>query len=1002
MNESPPPRSVFFELRGVLWVIVLAFMVSLHEPISPRLWLLGTIFLVSDLIMLMLPRTWFQNPRLGYGLFLVDTLALTVLLYSIPRINPELVLLYYLTIFMAMLNSNLRRSVQVGLVAGLVYVGLHYLNQHGSLLGEPSRLLGIPLFFVTAVSCGYLAQQIQSYKRELQDLQRVKEGLEGEIARTTDELTESERLRLSAEASERRFRNLVKDIDAIVWEMDFPTLKITFVSQQAERILGYSVQKWLGELDSWASIIHPDDRKTVVRLSQDAISGGQDYDLEYRALAADGRIVWLRDMVRLVRDAKGQVRQLRGVMVDITLQKNQEAEFKARADQESAIAALGQRALSGVDLSAFMDDAAPLVARTLNVNFCEILELLQNGTDLLLRAGKGWQTGLVGHATVSAEGDSLARFTLLAMEPVIIEDAPTEKRFSLPTHHRAHGIVCGVSVAIGGRDRPYGVLGAYSSHPRVFAKTEIAFLQTVANVLGTWVERKWAELALREREEKYRTLFEGVPVGLYRTAPDGKVLDVNAATVQMMGYPDRDSLVTLNSAEMYVHPEERERWKERMEREGVVRDFEIQSYRRDGKIIWLRDTARMIRDARSGAAYYEGTLEDITESKHLEEQLNRAQKMEAIGRLAGGIARDYNNLLTIIIGYSQLLQGTVESNDVNRSYVEEVLKAGERAASLTRQLLAFSRQQVLDPRVLDLNTVVAGMDQMLRRLIGEDIELLTVMGADLGRIKADPGQIEQVIMNLAVNSRDAMPEGGKMILETANVDLDEAYAGKHFPLQPGRYVLLALTDTGCGMGAETKSHIFEPFFTTKEKGKGTGLGLATVYGIVKQSGGYIWVYSEPGQGTTFKIHLPRVEDDVDDFRPAVKRKEQRRGSEVILVVEDENAVRALIRDVLQSLGYKVLEAPNGSEALALAEWHTEPISLVLTDVVMPGMSGRELVDRLVLLRPKTKVLFMSGYTYDAVFHHGVVPSGVPFLQKPFTSDALARKVREVLDAGMVH
>jgi two-component system cell cycle sensor histidine kinase/response regulator CckA len=292
---------------------------------------------------------------------------------------------------------------------------------------------------------------------------------------------------------------------------------------------------------------------------------------------------------------------------------------------------------------------------------------------------------------------------------------------------------------------------------------------------------------------------------------------------------------------------------------------------------------------------------------------------------------------------------------------------------------------------------------MLRRLLGGNIELLTVMGADLDRVKIDPGQLEQIVLNLAVNSRDAMPQGGKMILETTNVELDETYAGKHFPLRPGRYVLLSLTDTGGGMDAETQSHIFEPFFTTKEKGKGTGLGLATVYGFVKQSGGYIWVYSEPGQGTTFKIHLPRVEDDVEDLGHATTPKEQQRGSEVILVVEDEHAVRALIRDVLQPLGYKVLEAPNGIEALALAlaERHKEPISLVLTDVVMPGMSGRELADRLMLLRPKTKVLFMSGYPDDAAFQHSVVPSGVPLLQKPFTSDALARKVREVLDATIV-
>jgi two-component system, cell cycle sensor histidine kinase and response regulator CckA len=378
-----------------------------------------------------------------------------------------------------------------------------------------------------------------------------------------------------------------------------------------------------------------------------------------------------------------------------------------------------------------------------------------------------------------------------------------------------------------------------------------------------------------------------------------------------------------------------------------------------------------------------------------EEQLRQSQKMEAIGQLAGGIAHDFNNLLTIITGYSEMLLNRLPMEDPSRELIREIHKSGDRAAALTRQLLAFSRKQVLAPVVLDLNEVVQEMEKMLRRLIGEDIELATILDSKLDLVKADPGQIEQVIMNLAVNARDAMPVGGKLIIETANVDLEDLYLETRSEVPPGSYVTLSVSDTGCGMDERTKARIFEPFFTTKGPGKGTGLGLATVYGIVKQSGGYIFVDSEVGNGTTFKLFLPPVAEE--KRKPRTSSFKAPRGNETLLLVEDEHAVRTFARDALQSYGYHVLEAAQGMQALQIAELHKGTIHLLVTDVVMPQLGGRQLVDKLHVLQPRMKVLYLSGYTDDAVVRHGLLAGETAFLQKPFTPVILAHKVREVLD-----
>ncbi|MBI3181093.1 MAG: response regulator [Myxococcales bacterium] len=414
------------------------------------------------------------------------------------------------------------------------------------------------------------------------------------------------------------------------------------------------------------------------------------------------------------------------------------------------------------------------------------------------------------------------------------------------------------------------------------------------------------------------------------------------------------------------------------------------------------DNACLIASERAAREVAEGELAERMraeeELRRTQEQLLQAQKLEAVGRLAGGIAHDFNNLLSVILSYSRMLISETRPGDAIHEDLEEIRNAGERAATLTRQLLAFSRKQVLEPQVVDLNEIVSGTEKMIRRLLGEDIEVVTLPCQALGRAKVDLGQMEQVIMNLVVNARDAMPRGGRLTIETANAVLDEAYAKEHVGASAGPHVMLAISDTGTGMDKETQSRIFEPFFTTKEKGKGTGLGLSTVFGIVKQSGGNIWVYSEPGRGSTFKVYLPRTEEPLGDAQGAPPGAPTK-GSETILLVEDEDAVRAVAREILQRNGYRVLEAANPYDALALSERHQIEIHLLLTDVVMPGMGGRQLAERLHEARPETRVLYMSGYTENTVVHHGVLQSGVLLLQKPLTPESLLVKVREALGAS---
>ncbi len=515
-------------------------------------------------------------------------------------------------------------------------------------------------------------------------------------------------------------------------------------------------------------------------------------------------------------------------------------------------------------------------------------------------------------------------------------------------------------------------------------------------------ERKKVQEALVRSEASFRSLVEGAPHGIYRATTTGQFLQVNPALQRMLGYESAQDLFKADLAtQVFRNIADYQLMNETLAKSNELKDIELEWKRSNGEPILVRCSGHHVDPKDGGPGYFEVFAEDVTEKRTLERQLRMAQKMEAIGRLSGGIAHDFNNLLGVIIGYSGVLKKSLDKSQPTFEYATEIEKAGQRAASLTRQLLAFSRQQVLTPSVLSLNSLVSDMEKMLPRLLGEDINVSLSLEPALGNVRADQSQIEQVIMNLAVNARDAMPSGGKLQIQTANVELGHVYTRDHPGSKAGSYVMLAIADTGTGMNPETIAHIFEPFFTTKGVGEGTGLGLATVYGVVKQSNGYIWVDSALSKGSTFQIYLPRHLDAelVSVAKPEAQPRERSQGSEMILLVEDAEPLRKLAQAFLESNGFRVLSAPSGEAALETAARHAGHFDLLLTDVVMPGMNGRVLAEQLSMRQPGLKVLFMSGYTDSFIAGHGVLQKGTFLLHKPFTEEVFISKVREVLDGG---
>jgi PAS domain S-box-containing protein len=520
----------------------------------------------------------------------------------------------------------------------------------------------------------------------------------------------------------------------------------------------------------------------------------------------------------------------------------------------------------------------------------------------------------------------------------------------------------------------------------------------VSSTIRDITERKRVDDALRLSEANFRAMIEGT-YGVYRATPEGKLLVVNNAMVKMLGYQTAEELLALNLATDVF--EKGEYTPLMFDQPGTRKQFaklETHWKQKDGKIIPVEISGRAVRDDHGKVLYFEVIAENVSNVRGVEQRLRHVQKMEAIGRLAGGIAHDFNNVLGVIVAYSEMLVEKLQDNAELSPLVTSITKAVERGGTLTRQLLAFSRQQVLEPQVISISEHLAGVKDMLARVIGEDIQLKILPGNPKVRVKVDPTQLEQVIMNLLVNARDAMPDGGRLTIETSEIDIDDEYCSRNPEARPGRHVMMAVTDSGCGMSPEVLSRIFEPFFTTKEQGKGTGLGLATIYGIVKQSGGHISAYSEVGRGTTFKVYLPVTQEEIDKPQVPSEERVAPRGEETILVVEDEESLRSVTQEYLSNKGYQVIAAEDFQKAVEASENNSRHIDLLMTDVVLPGASGPKLADRLANSRPDMKVLFVSGYTADALVHGDLHRTDFAFLSKPFSLNTLARKIRTILDS----
>jgi len=786
--------------------------------------------------------------------------------------------------------------------------------------------------------------------------------------------------------SESRFRALAETASPSIV---IYAKKFYYLNPSAAQMSGYSRNELLAMEDPWPQLIHPDHLQLTVSRSEARLRGEKiPSHYEFKIIRKDGEERWV-DF-----SASGAPIQFAGkpanvaVLVDVTERKHAE-------QLQTALYRIAATTSSADDPQQLFAAIHGIVAELMYAkNF--YLALYDEKTELIsfpyFVDEEDPQPGPRPPANGLTEYILRTGQPLLAT-PQVFEDLIARGEVEMIGAASLDWL--GIPLKTG--DMTFGVLVVQSyKEQRRYGEREKEILTFVSQHVASAIEHKRSQQALRESEIRYRTLVQSAVYGIFRWSLADQFTDVNPALVSILGYDSAGEVLSLRmTQDVYVEAKQHQEIVSSLLASGQMRGMEVQWRRKDGRNITVRLSGRSIQED-AQIVGFEMIVEDITERRLLEEQLRQAQKMEAVGQLAGGIAHDFNNLLTVIKGNSQLLLEKLHAVDSRRSGVEQIQKAADRAASLIYQLLAFSRKQVIEFRVLDLNGMIANTMQLLRRLMGEHIELTIIEGKDLGRVKADPGQMEQVVMNLALNARDAMPEGGKLILETENVEIDQKHLSKHAEVTPGRYVMLRVSDSGMGMDKETLAHVFEPFFTTKAVGKGTGLGLSTVYGIVKQSNGFITAESEPGAGSTFRVYLPRVDqllDQVEVPRPADK---DFQGSETVLVVEDEDGVRSLITMLLARNGYTVLEASNGEDALDLCQHRNAPVHLLITDLVLPRMNGRELSEQVADHCSGIRTLFMSGYTDDATLKDGVLENRAVFLQKPFSMETLLHKVREVL------
>ncbi|HYM79186.1 MAG TPA: PAS domain S-box protein [Candidatus Dormibacteraeota bacterium] len=810
---------------------------------------------------------------------------------------------------------------------------------------------------------------------------------------------EGRRATAALREAESKYRQLVEQVPAISYVAETGAFgPFLYVSPQVTTILGYKPEECLADPRFWWDHLHPEDRPHA--LLEDSWEEGRLFQIDYRMRSQDGREVWVRDEAAIVRDPHTGKRLTRGLLIDITEKKGAEQALRRREDNYRMFVAQSSEGIFRQDLDAPVPIDLPedeLIHRVIHDSY-----MAECNEAMAKMYGLSSPNDLLGKRLTEL---------LLPDDPHNIELTREYIRSGFRVVERESH-----EVDVQGNAKVFlnSMFGVVEQGKLVCTW---GIQRDITERLKAEDARRTAEEALRQSEERYRVFVSQSSEGIYRTEHDppvpvdlpleeqiarslssGYLAECNDAMARMYGFQHATELVGTRLSQLLIadDPVTKE-FMETFIRSGYrIRDWESHERDAQGRTKVFRNTMAGVVEGGCLVRTW-GIQRDVTERMHLEEQLRNAQQLEAIGRLAGGVAHDFNNILSIIMGHGELLLMTAGADERTRNGVEQIRRAADRAASLTQQLLAFSRKQVLQPKLLDLNETVADVQKMLSRVIGEDIELIAKLHPSLMTVKADPGQVEQVLMNLAVNARDAMPQGGKLAMETSNIEIS-AEGGRDLDLAPGRYAMLKVTDTGHGMDATTLSHVFEPFFTTKTVGKGTGLGLATVYGIVKQSGGSIQVESEAGRGTSFRIYLPATEGSGRTQTEQAAVQKVAGGSETILIAEDEPDLRELTRIFLEGYGYKVLEAASADQAIQTAEKSADPIHLLLTDVIMPGMSGRQLAERILSKRPQTKIVYMTGYTDDMVVQHKVLEPGVQLLQKPFSKAELALKVRSTLDS----